>query len=283
MSAAEEQYQDDSMMLDNGEGFGGSRNSRRSCGRLQGARNYSKQMVMVLLNIIDEILPFDVSEWEKVADRFNFHFQDHRHRRSIKRKFMEMVNDKKATLANVPDEIRRAKTIHIKIMNRRKRLAALGKTDLEDPDDDESSTGSMDDANYEQSMATVAAEQVLGTIPAQKPESFRARVAGLPVAGEAGVVDDYVLEKIYSQVMRFMEQQQHQYVYFQQQIMSHLEKLHQQQQQLLLDLADVLTVANANKRRPEDITQENGAIAAVTSNASSDSEEGNEAKRARVV
>ena len=76
MSATDEQYmnQDESMMMDQGDGFGG-RNSRRSCGRLQGARNYSKQMVMVLLNIIDEILPFDISEWEKVADRFNFHFQ----------------------------------------------------------------------------------------------------------------------------------------------------------------------------------------------------------------
>jgi hypothetical protein len=76
--STDEQYlnQDDSMLMENpDQGFGGSRGSRRSCGRLQGARNYSKQMVMVLLNIIDEILPFDISEWEKVADRFNFHFQ----------------------------------------------------------------------------------------------------------------------------------------------------------------------------------------------------------------
>jgi len=202
---------------------------------------------------------------------------------------MEMVNDKKATLANVPEEIRRAKTIHIKIMNRRKRLAALGKTDLgEEADEDESSTGSGMEDNYDQGLTASGGDAVLGGLSAQKLDSIRSRAAGLPISGEGNAVDDYVLEKIYSQVMRFMEQQQHQYVYFQQQIMSHLEKLHQQQQQLLLDLADVLTVANAGKRRTHDEMTQDHAAAAVAvavsaaSNVSSDSEEGGDAKRARV-
>lgn len=201
---------------------------------------------------------------------------------------MEMVNDKKATLANVPEEIRRAKNIHIKIMNRRKRLAALGKTDLEDPDDDDSSTGSGLDENYDTGVVAAISDQVGMGSASKESTGLRTRAAGVPIGGggaEGPVVDDFVLEKIYSQVMRFMEQQQHQYVYFQQQIMSHLEKLHQQQQQLLLDLADVLTVANANKRRTHDeMTQDvgSGIAGAVGHSGDSDSEDGNDAKRARV-
>lgn len=47
---------------------------RRSTGRLYGARNYSKQMVTLLLDSVENVLPIEQDEWQAVADQFNYHF-----------------------------------------------------------------------------------------------------------------------------------------------------------------------------------------------------------------
>jgi hypothetical protein len=48
---------------------------------------------------------------------------------------MDMVNDRKTTAANAPDEVRRAKALHVKIMNKRRQNPHLGKEITDDMDD----------------------------------------------------------------------------------------------------------------------------------------------------
>jgi hypothetical protein len=62
---------------------------------------------------------------------------------------MDMVNDRKTTAANAPEEVRRAKALHVKIMNKRRQNPHLGKEPNDDLDDDSSVSSHEEEYGHE--------------------------------------------------------------------------------------------------------------------------------------
>ena len=81
--------------------------------------NYSLEEVDNLLELIDEILPLSVTQWEKIAEHHLSRYPDrNRSVDSIKRKFKELYSKKIPTGdPNCPQEVRRAKRLRRQIIN----------------------------------------------------------------------------------------------------------------------------------------------------------------------
>lgn len=45
--------------------------SRRFSGRLYGVRNYNRNMIETLLNLVDQHLPADFDDWQIIVDKYN--------------------------------------------------------------------------------------------------------------------------------------------------------------------------------------------------------------------
>jgi hypothetical protein len=167
--------------------------------------------------------------------------------KSIRRKFMDMVNDRKTTAANAPEEIRRAKALHVKLMNKRRQNPHLGK-DV-DMDDVSSESGVDGEDGYDMqgrlteygSAPAVPVQTVQPSSPNHEREPRR-----IVRQSESSNNDHYEPSPILIQMMKFWEQHHQQVqVPYQQQLLEQLRIVQSQNQQII----DLLSQKRPNNKK----------------------------------
>jgi hypothetical protein len=179
---------------------------------------------------------------------------------------MDMVNDRKTTAANAPEEIRRAKNLHIKLMNKRRQNPHLGKDDLDDVSSGDSA-GEGEDGfempqprgmnDYNTSPPAVPVVQATNSSPDRERQRI-VRATDPNSSSSDHHYDQSAPSPLLLQIMKFWDQH-HQQVEapYQQQLLEQLRILQEQNQQIITLLTEKKNTtsnnssANAKKRARE--------------------------------
>lgn len=113
-------------------------------------RSFSKSEIDSLLEIIEELLPIGMNEWEAVLDRHLTRYPDlDRTKDSIKRKFASLYNSKKPTGdPTCPPQVRNAKRIYNLIKDKMDLSDGEGGLlfEVDDDEDEEEQAGLLDES-----------------------------------------------------------------------------------------------------------------------------------------
>ena len=170
---------------------------------------------------------------------------------------MDMVNDRKTTAANAPEEIRRAKTLHVKMLNKRRQNPHLGKDDM----DDDSSVDSAEEYgdihprvdDYPNNPSAVPVDRQRSSIP--PPAGIVTQKFPAPFRNEnSNEHIEPTTNPLMVQMAKVMDQHHQQYVIpFQQQLLDQLQLIQRQNQEILelLNQKGTTQVGNSKKRPRE--------------------------------
>lgn len=176
---------------------------------------------------------------------------------------MDMVNDRKTTAANAPEEVRRSKALHVKIMNKRRQNPHLGK-DTQDDIDDDSSVSTANDEEYGHELQQRVSEYTsTPSIPVSSAERNSDSRGRLPPAKfhsaplfrgdtETSQTPLDPTNPLVIQVVKVLQQHHQQFdLPFQQQLLEQLNIIQQQNQQILEALNNQQKATSSKKRARE--------------------------------